>query len=56
MIASFGLRRTTTDLFSQQASGISTITGGGAKAAEDKVVQHNGGGTVVIENYCVSGN
>lgn len=27
--------------------------GGGAKNAEDKVVQHNGGGTVKIDSYCV---
>ncbi|THV04052.1 pectate lyase [Dendrothele bispora CBS 962.96] len=37
----------------KQDSGTSTITGGGAMHAEDKVVQHNGGGTVVIENFCV---
>jgi len=37
----------------KQDSGTSTITGGGAKNAEDKVVQHNGGGTVVIDSYCV---
>ncbi|ELU45096.1 pectate lyase domain-containing protein [Rhizoctonia solani AG-1 IA] len=28
----------------RQSSGTSTITGGGAKSASDKVVQHNGGG------------
>ncbi|KAF8756283.1 Pectate lyase [Rhizoctonia solani] len=28
-------------------------TGGGAKGASDKVVQHNGGGTVNISSYCV---
>jgi hypothetical protein len=28
----------------RQSSGTSTITGGGAKNADDKVVQHNGGG------------
>ena len=37
----------------KQDSGTSTITGGGAKGAEDKVVQHNGGGTVVIDSFCV---
>ncbi|KAF5347528.1 hypothetical protein D9758_014522 [Tetrapyrgos nigripes] len=37
----------------KQSSGTSTITGGGAKNADDKVVQHNGGGTVVIDSYCV---
>jgi hypothetical protein len=28
----------------KQSSGVSTIVGGGAKKADDKVVQHNGGG------------
>ncbi|THU84400.1 pectate lyase [Dendrothele bispora CBS 962.96] len=37
----------------KQSSGTSTISGGGAKNADDKVVQHNGGGTVVIDSYCV---
>uniref|UniRef100_D8PPC7 Pectate lyase n=1 Tax=Schizophyllum commune (strain H4-8 / FGSC 9210) TaxID=578458 RepID=D8PPC7_SCHCM len=37
----------------KQDSGTSTITGGGAKGADDKVVQHNGGGTVVIDSFCV---
>ncbi|KAF9265224.1 polysaccharide lyase family 3 protein [Marasmius fiardii PR-910] len=37
----------------KQSSGTSTITGGGAKNADDKVVQHNGGGNVVIDSYCV---
>lgn len=37
----------------KQDSGTSTISGGGAKGAEDKVVQHNGGGTVVIDSFCV---
>ncbi|VUC27683.1 unnamed protein product, partial [Clonostachys rosea] len=31
-----------------------TINGGGATGAEDKVVQHNGGGTVAINNFEVS--
>ncbi|EUC63995.1 pectate lyase, putative, partial [Rhizoctonia solani AG-3 Rhs1AP] len=37
----------------KQTSGQSNIVGGGAKNAEDKVVQHNGGGTVKIDSYCV---
>ncbi|KAF8711899.1 Pectate lyase, partial [Rhizoctonia solani] len=37
----------------KQSSGTSTITGGGAKGAEDKVVQHNGGGSVTIDSFCV---
>ncbi|KAG8754691.1 hypothetical protein FRC11_006529 [Ceratobasidium sp. 423] len=37
----------------KQTSGTSTISGGGAKGADDKVVQHNGGGTVNIDSYCV---
>ncbi|KAG9126006.1 hypothetical protein FRC07_005250 [Ceratobasidium sp. 392] len=37
----------------KQKSGISKISGGGAKGASDKVVQHNGGGNVVIDSYCV---
>jgi len=36
----------------KQTSGTSTITGGGAKNADDKIVQHNGGGTVVIDSFC----
>ncbi|KAF8602435.1 hypothetical protein BDV93DRAFT_443985 [Ceratobasidium sp. AG-I] len=37
----------------KQTSGTSNIIGGGAKSASDKVVQHNGGGTVRIDSYCV---
>ncbi|CEL54174.1 hypothetical protein RSOLAG1IB_06885 [Rhizoctonia solani AG-1 IB] len=37
----------------KQSSGVSTIVGGGAKKADDKVVQHNGGGLVKIDSYCV---
>ncbi|KAB5589526.1 putative effector protein [Ceratobasidium theobromae] len=37
----------------KQSSGTSTIVGGGAKGADDKVIQHNGGGLVKIESYCV---
>ncbi|KAF8756270.1 Pectate lyase [Rhizoctonia solani] len=36
----------------KQTSGQSNIVGGGAKGASDKV-QHNGGGTVKIDSYCV---
>ncbi|KAF4451829.1 pectate lyase [Fusarium albosuccineum] len=45
------------DAFSikKQADGeTTTINGGGAKGAEDKVIQHNGGGTVVIKDFTVS--
>jgi len=34
------------------ASLVMTIDGGGAKAASDKVFQHNGAGTMVIKNFC----
>ncbi|KAG8687635.1 hypothetical protein FRC09_013377 [Ceratobasidium sp. 395] len=37
----------------KQTSGQSNIVGGGAKGASDKVVQHNGAGTVKIDSYCV---
>ncbi|SJL05107.1 related to Probable pectate lyase D [Armillaria ostoyae] len=37
----------------KQESGTSTIKGGGAKGADDKVIQHNGGGTVAIDSFCV---
>ncbi|QRW24680.1 pectate lyase [Rhizoctonia solani] len=37
----------------KQTSGQSNIIGGGAKSASNKVVQHNGGGTVKIDSYCV---
>jgi hypothetical protein len=30
-----------------------TIDTGGAKAASDKVFQHNGPGTMIIKNFCV---
>ena len=39
----------------KQSSGTSTIIGGGAKGAEDKVIQHNGGGTISIQNFFVAG-
>ncbi|CAE6440990.1 unnamed protein product [Rhizoctonia solani] len=37
----------------KQTSGTSNIVGGGAKNASDKVIQHNGGGIVNIDSYCV---
>lgn len=37
----------------KQKSGISRINYGGAKHASDKVVQHNGGGTVIINSFYV---
>ncbi|KAF9465594.1 pectate lyase C [Collybia nuda] len=37
----------------KQTSGTSHINYGGAKHASDKVVQHNGGGTVVINSFYV---
>lgn len=37
----------------KQSSGTSYIIGGGARAAEDKVIQHNGGGTVSIRDFYV---
>ncbi|KAF8603947.1 pectate lyase [Ceratobasidium sp. AG-I] len=37
----------------KQTSGTSNIVGGGAKGASDKVIQHNGGGAVKIDSYCV---
>ncbi|CAE6521211.1 unnamed protein product, partial [Rhizoctonia solani] len=37
----------------KQTSGTSNISGGGAKGADDKVIQHNGGGTVNTDSYCV---
>lgn len=38
----------------QEAGQTTTINGGGAKGAEDKVIQHNGGGTVEINDFVVS--
>lgn len=35
----------------KQDSGTSYVNGGGASKAEDKVLQHNGGGTVAVKNY-----
>ncbi|KAG8941933.1 hypothetical protein FRC03_003853 [Tulasnella sp. 419] len=34
-------------------SGTVNIQGGGARGASDKVIQHNGGGTVNIDSYCI---
>ncbi|KAK3080141.1 hypothetical protein LTS18_003006 [Coniosporium uncinatum] len=34
-----------------QKSGISYVNGGGAFNADDKVMQHNGGGTVAVKNF-----
>lgn len=36
-------------------SDVMHVVGGGARLADDKVFQHNGGGTVVIENFQVRG-
>jgi len=30
------------------------VNDGGARDADDKVLQHNGGGTVTVKNFCVS--
>ncbi|PSR75234.1 pectate lyase, partial [Coniella lustricola] len=38
----------------QDAGDTTTISGGGAFGAEDKVIQHNGAGTVAIEDFTVS--
>ncbi|KAJ4371191.1 hypothetical protein N0V83_004407 [Neocucurbitaria cava] len=35
----------------KQKSGTSYVNGGGAKNAEDKVLQHNGAGTVSVKNF-----
>jgi pectate lyase len=37
----------------KQAGGISFVNGGGAANASDKVLQHNGGGTVAVKNFFV---
>jgi hypothetical protein len=39
----------------KQNSGTSYVVGGGAKGALDKVIQHNGGGTVNIQDFYVPG-
>lgn len=38
----------------KQKSGTSYVNGGGARNAEDKVLQHNGGGTVAVKNFYAS--
>ncbi|KUF83648.1 Anoctamin-10 [Phytophthora nicotianae] len=35
----------------RNASSVSTVTGGGARSADDKVIQHNGLGTVNIDGF-----
>lgn len=35
----------------KQSSGTSYVNGGGARNADDKVLQHNGGGTVSVKNF-----
>lgn len=35
----------------KQSSGTSYVNGGGARKADDKVLQHNGGGTVAVKNF-----
>ncbi|KAJ8469556.1 hypothetical protein ONZ45_g16851 [Pleurotus djamor] len=37
----------------KQSSGTSRINYGGAKHADDKVIQHNGGGTVIVNSFYV---
>ncbi|KAH7715986.1 pectate lyase [Aphelenchoides avenae] len=39
--------------FKGAAGATYTVTGGGAKNADDKVLQHNGGGTLTIKNFYV---
>jgi hypothetical protein len=38
----------------QEDGETTTINGGGATGADDKVIQHNGGGTVIINDFTVS--
>ncbi|KAL6712146.1 hypothetical protein ACN47E_000023 [Coniothyrium glycines] len=35
----------------KQSSGTSYVNGGGARGADDKVLQHNGAGTVAVKNF-----
>ncbi|KAF2002001.1 polysaccharide lyase family 3 protein [Amniculicola lignicola CBS 123094] len=37
----------------KQTSGTSYVNGGGARNGDDKVLQHNGGGTVAVKNFFV---
>ena len=39
----------------QEAGETTTISGGGAFGAEDKVLQHNGGGTMSVSGFTVDG-
>ncbi|KAH7717299.1 pectate lyase [Aphelenchoides avenae] len=39
--------------FKGKAGATYTVSGGGAKKADDKVFQHNGGGTLTIKNFYV---
>lgn len=39
------------DALSLKGDGNAMIKGGGAQAAEDKVIQHNGQGTVTIDGF-----
>ncbi|KAF9740545.1 hypothetical protein PMIN02_003135 [Paraphaeosphaeria minitans] len=41
------------DALSLKGDGDATVTGGGATGAEDKVIQHNGAGTVTIDGFTV---
>jgi hypothetical protein len=41
------------DALSLKGDGDATVTGGGAQAASDKVIQHNGKGTVTIDGFTV---
>lgn len=41
------------DALSLKGDGDATVTGGGATSAEDKVIQHNGAGTVTIDGFTV---
>ncbi|KAF2622186.1 polysaccharide lyase family 3 protein [Macroventuria anomochaeta] len=42
------------DALTLKKDGDATITGGGATGAEDKVIQHNGAGTVTIDGFEVA--
>lgn len=41
------------DALSLKGDGDATVSGGGATGAEDKVIQHNGAGTVTIDGFTV---
>lgn len=47
------MRHDTDALSIKQSSGTSTVIGGGAQGAEDKVIQHNGGGTLSVSGFTV---